>query len=199
MGSLFFRGILGRCERLMLLLAAVFLALTFAGPLWSLRLDAPQYPEGLALHVYAWKLGGKIDIINALNHYIGMKAVRESDFIEFRILPWIFGGAALMFLGAAASRRRWMAGATLLVLAPILAFLLYDLYRWLWTYGNELDPRAPIRLAPFTPPMIGSNRVANFRTLSYFNWGTLLLAAGLVLAGVALWRSRPSRRGEGGP
>lgn len=181
----------------MLLIAAVLMALTFAGPLWSLRLDAPQYPEGLAMHVYAWKLDGKIDIINSLNHYIGMKVVRESDFIEFRILPWVFGGAALMFLGASVSRRRWMAGATLLILAPILVFLLYDLYHWLWTYGNELDPAAPITMAPFTPPMIGPHRVANFRTFSYFNWGTLLLAASLALAALALWRSRPSARGEG--
>lgn len=196
MGGLLFRGIFGQRERLMLLIAAVLMALTFAGPLWSLRLDAPQYPEGLAMHVYAWKLDGKIDIINSLNHYIGMMVVRESDFIEFRILPWVFGGAALAFLAASLFRRRWIAAATLLILAPILVFLLYDLYHWLWTYGNELDPAAPITMEPFTPPMIGSHQVANFRTFSYFNWGTLLLAASLVLAALALWRSRPAAREE---
>ncbi|MFS8614137.1 hypothetical protein [Limnochorda sp.] len=197
MGCFFFQGRFGQRERVLLLLAALVMALSFAGPLWSLQLKAPQYPEGLAMHVYAWKLDGKIDIINSLNHYIGMKAVKEDDFMEFRILPWIFGGAAGAFLIAAITRRRWVVGLTLLLLAPIFVFLLYDLYHWLWVYGNDLDPRAPITLKPFTPPMIGSHQVANFRTFSYFSWGTLLLAGALVLAALALWRSRPDAPREG--
>lgn len=187
-----FRGRFARREALLLVLAALLMALSFAGPLWSLQLKAPQYPEGLAVHVFAWRLAGKVDIINALNHYIGMKAIKESDFIEFRILPWVFGGSAVVLLAAALSRRRWIVGSLLLSMVPVFSFLLYDLYRWLWAYGNELDPTAPITMKPFTPPMIGGNRVANFYTFSYFNWGTLLLAASLVLAALALWRSRPA-------
>ena len=41
-------------------------------PIWRIDLDAPQYPEGLNLLIYANKLGGNVDIINGLNHYIGI-------------------------------------------------------------------------------------------------------------------------------
>ena len=46
---------------------------------------APQYPEGLRLHIYAWKLDGgnhgqDIREINVLNHYIGMRDLQSSDF-----------------------------------------------------------------------------------------------------------------------
>ena len=58
-------------------------------PLWQIQLNAPQYPEGLVLKMYPHKLGGSVDIINGLNHYIGMKTLHTKDFIEFTVLPFI--------------------------------------------------------------------------------------------------------------
>ena len=58
-------------------------------PMWRIELDAPQYPEGLMMQIYPNKLGGNVDIINGLNHYIGMKTLHDEDFIEFKILPSI--------------------------------------------------------------------------------------------------------------
>ncbi|MBL0136621.1 MAG: nitrous oxide reductase accessory protein NosL [Chitinophagaceae bacterium] len=54
-------------------------------PLWSIELTAPQYPEGLELKIYASKLGGSVDIVNGLNHYIGMRTLHEKDFPEFAV------------------------------------------------------------------------------------------------------------------
>lgn len=176
--------------------AALCVALSFLGPLWSLRLGAPQYPEGLRLHVYAHRLGGRIDIINSLNHYIGMKPIAAEDFPEFRYLPPVFAAGALLMVAAAASGRRWLAGA-LVCTTPALLVLLYDLYRWLYQYGHQLDPAAPIRIEPFMPPVLGWNRLANFTTLSYFNWGALLFLAGIALTVWALVRSAPERRSKG--
>ena len=51
-------------------------------PLWQIELAAPQYPEGLVLKMYPHKLAGNVDIINGLNHYIGMKTLHAEDFIE---------------------------------------------------------------------------------------------------------------------
>lgn len=48
-------------------------------------------PEGLGLSIYANKLGGDVDIINGLNHYIGMKTLHAEEFIEFTVLPYIIG------------------------------------------------------------------------------------------------------------
>ena len=58
----------------------------------------PQYPEGLRLLIYPGKLGGNVDIINGLNHYIGMKTLHTEDFLEFKILPWIIGVFSGLFL-----------------------------------------------------------------------------------------------------
>ncbi len=55
-------------SRLLLLLAAGALVGSIFVPIWRIELDAPQYPEGLALQIFADKLGGDVDIINGLNH-----------------------------------------------------------------------------------------------------------------------------------
>lgn len=188
-----FEGRLDRGGRILVFAAALAVALSLLGPLWTLRLTAPQYREGLPLHVYAWGVGGRVETINILNHYIGMRPIREEDFPEFRFLPWLFSAAALGMAAAAASGRRWLTG-TFVLLAPGLAVFILDLWRWLHQYGHDLSPAAPIRVEPFSPPVLGFYRLANFTTLSYFNWGTWLQLAALVLLVMALVRTG---RGKG--
>jgi copper chaperone NosL len=72
-------------SKLLLLAAAVLLIVSLFVPLWSIYLDAPQYPEGLKLEIWPNKIAGDVDIINGLNHYIGMKTLKTSDFIEFTV------------------------------------------------------------------------------------------------------------------
>jgi len=69
-------------------------------PLWQIELAAPQYPEGLVLKMYPNKLGGNVDVINGLNHYIGMKTLHADNFIEFTVLPYIIGFFAAFCFGA---------------------------------------------------------------------------------------------------
>lgn len=200
-GRWLWEGRLDRKGRLLVAAAALAVALSLLGPLWSLRLVAPQYREGLPLHVYAWGVGGRLDTINVLNHYIGMKPIRPEDFREFRYLPWLFGAAFVSMAAAALTGWRWIAGL-LAVLSPGLLVFVFDLWRWLYRYGHQLDPAAPIRVEPFTPPLMGSYRLANFTTFSYFNWGTLLQLVALALILAALARSGTAalarqRNGEG--
>ena len=68
-------------------LCTAALTLVLFVPLWQIQLSAPQYPEGLNLLIYPSKLGGNVDIINGLNHYIGMKTLHTQDFREFTALP----------------------------------------------------------------------------------------------------------------
>ena len=75
-------------SRIVLFLCAILLIVVLYVPMWSIELNAPQYPEGLGLSIYANKLGGNVDIINGLNHYIGMKTLHEKDFVEFIVLPY---------------------------------------------------------------------------------------------------------------
>ena len=45
-------------SRILMLLASGLLIITFLVPLWSIDLNAPQYPEGLGLYIYLNKLEG---------------------------------------------------------------------------------------------------------------------------------------------
>src|SRR6185436_834556 len=94
-------------SRLVALLCAISLAGVLVFPIWRIELSAPQYPEGLVLKIYANKLGGGVDVVNGLNHYIGMRTLHEKDFVEFTVLPFIIGGfAALGFLTLILNRRK---------------------------------------------------------------------------------------------
>jgi len=183
-------GELGRAGRRLLLAAAALVLLSFAFPLWQVKLIAPQYPEGLTLAVYAWGLRGKLDIINTLNHYVGMREIPE-DFPELRLIPVAFLGVVLLSAVAAWTGRRWIA-LVLIVLAPVVGLLgVLDLWYRLYLYGHTLDPDAPIRVPPFTPPILGSQRLANFITSATFHVGTLLHLVAFALIVLAYWRSGP--------
>ena len=76
-------------------------------PLWRIELDAPQYPEGLVLKIYPDRLGGDVDVVNGLNHYIGMRTLHAKDFVEFTVLPWIIGILGVLGVLAALVNKRW--------------------------------------------------------------------------------------------
>src|SRR5687768_10334196 len=95
-------------SRLILIAAALVLILAFIFPLWNMTFYSNQYLDGLTLDIYAYHLeGGKtpnrddLREINALNHYIGMRPLLESDFAEFTWLPFAIGGLMLLALRAA--------------------------------------------------------------------------------------------------
>jgi hypothetical protein len=93
--------------RLLLFLLIIPLLFSLAQPLWRIRMVAPQYPEGLDLDIYAYKLEGgnegrDLNEINVLNHYIGMRRLDEAEFADLDWLPFAFGVLALLTLRVAA-------------------------------------------------------------------------------------------------
>ena len=84
--------------RWLLVICSIALIVVLFVPIWRIDLVAPQYPEGLMLTIHASSLGGSVDIINGLNHYIGMKTLHASDFIEFKILPYIIIAIAVCYI-----------------------------------------------------------------------------------------------------
>ena len=66
--------------------------------MWQIQLEAPQYPEGLVLRLHANKIGGDVEIIIGLNHYIGMATLHTENFFEFTVLPYVFGAFGLIAL-----------------------------------------------------------------------------------------------------
>ncbi|MCU0490397.1 MAG: hypothetical protein MUD01_02220 [Chloroflexaceae bacterium] len=186
------KGDLTRNARIVAAAAGVALLLAVALPLWQMTMISNQYPEGLRVWIYTYKLSGDLQEINTLNHYIGMHPLEEAYFPELRILPFSFVLGGLLCLLAAALKHRWittlvLVGGGLAGLAT-MSVLIYRLY----TFGHNLDPRAAIDIAPFMPPPIGINQLANFRVTTFFHLGSILFILALVGLLAALWVSRPS-------
>lgn len=152
---------------LLLLAAALFMAVQFV-PMWYIDLDAPQYPEGLTLLIYPDKIGGNVDIINGLNHYIGMKTLHTQDFIEFRILPWLIGIVALFTLITVFAARKKALTALLVFIIAFGVVAIVDFWRWEYNYGHNLDPNAAIVVPgmAYQPPLIGFKQLLNFGAYS---------------------------------
>lgn len=150
-------------------------------PLWRITLIAPQYREGLVMQIYVNDLRGDLQSINILNHYIGMKEIRPESFPEFGYLPWmitVFGGIALL---AALVGRRWLAFLGWLGFAAFGATMMFHFASWLTDYGQNLDPKAALKIGAFSPPLLGTNTLGNFTAHSYPAAGALILTvAGLL-------------------
>ena len=153
-------------------------------PMWRIELNAPQYPEGLNLLIFANKLGGNVDIINGLNHYIGMQTLHTEDFIEFTLLPYfiIFFVIAFILTGIL-GKRKWM-NLLLILFVSFGIIAMADFWRWEYNYGHNLDPHAAI-IVPgmaYQPPLIGYKQLLNFGAYSVPDTGGwVFVGAGLLL------------------
>lgn len=181
--------------RVVLAICGLSLLVVLVAPIWRIELTAPQYPEGLYLSIYASKLAGNVEIINGLNHYIGMKTLHTDDFIEFKVLPWIIIFFAALFIIAAivASRKLMNAFFILFVIFGVLAMA--DFWRWEYEYGHNLDPNAAI-IVPgmaYQPPLIGFKQLLNFGAYSIPDiGGWIFIGVGAILLFVVVreWKSR---------
>src|ERR1051325_7744415 len=83
-------------SRILVAFASGALIAVFFLPVWRIDLFAPQYPEGMTMYIWINNMTGDIDIINGLNHYIGMKHISVAMFPEFKFLPYVVGGFMLL-------------------------------------------------------------------------------------------------------
>jgi len=179
--------------RILLALLVIPLLLSFTQPLWRISMEAPQYPQGLYLDVYAYKLGGghdghDIQEINELNHYIGMRRIARSEFEDLDWIPFALGFLTILTLRAAAiGKVRSLIDVSVLTAYVGLFSLARFVYK-LWVFGHDLDPRAPVNITPFMPVVVGTKQVANFTTHSWPGLGTVFMsvsAVGVLL--IAAW------------
>lgn len=171
-------------SKILLIVSGIMLFASLFVPIWQIDLDAPQYPEGLNMKIFATKVGGDVEIINGLNHYIGMKTIHNEDFVEFKVLPYIIGFFGLFAFATAFIGRKKMLYTllSLFVLFGILA--MYDFWKWEYDYGHNLDPSAAI-IVPgmaYQPPLIGFKQLLNFGAYSVPDiGGWLFIASGLFM------------------
>lgn len=170
--------------RIVMVLCGLMLIAVLFVPMWRIDLSAPQYPEGLYLSIYPNNLGGNVDIINGLNHYIGMKTLHTEDFVEFTVLPYLIGFFAAFFFLVAILLHRKLMQVLLILFVSFGVIAMIDFWRWEYNYGHNLDPNAAI-IVPgmaYQPPLIGFKQLLNFGAYSVPDiGGWLFIIAGSLL------------------
>jgi copper chaperone NosL len=185
--------------RMILFACGLALIAVLIAPMWRIELAAPQYPEGLIMLIYANKLGGNVDIINGLNHYIGMKTLHTEDFIEFTVLPGIIIFFIIAFiLTAFAGRRKWL-NVLFILFVCFGVIAMVDFWRWEYNYGHNLNPEAAI-IVPgmaYQPPLIGFKQLLNFGAYSIPDvGGWIFVSAGAVLLLLVIYEWKLFRKNK---
>lgn len=190
---------LSTATKLFLLVAATGLVAVLYTPIWRIDLDAPQYPEGLNLKIHANGLKGNVDIINGLNHYIGMKTLHNEDFIEFTVLPYAIIFFAVLFAVTMLVNRPWLVNTSFFLFVMFGILAMYDFWKWEYDYGHNLDPDAAI-IVPgmaYQPPLIGFKQLLNFGAYSIPDTGGwIFIGAGalLLLAVIIEWKKNKNAK-----
>ena len=181
------RSELLKSSRILLLLSGVLLLFIIKTPIWRIELNAPQYPEGLALQIHADGIKGDVEIINGLNHYIGMKTLHNKDFFEFTALPYLIGAFAGLFILAAVVHKK---SPLIFSLSSFVVFgivAMVDFWRWEYNYGHGLNPDAAIKVPgmAYQPPLIGYKQLLNFGAYSIPDiGGWLFIAIGIIVLSI---------------
>lgn len=187
-------------SRLVLVVLVLPLVLSLTEPLWKISMTAPQYPKGLSMEIYTHKIEGgnngqHIKEINTLNHYIGMHKIDRAELSDLDWIPFALGLLIVLTLRCAAigNVRALVDLSVIALYVGVFAFgkFVYKLY----VFGHNLDPDAPIKLAPFTPAIFGTKQIANFTTSSYPQVGTVYIGIYFTgVLGVLAWHLVSGRR-----
>lgn len=185
-------------SRVLILLASLAMGLMYVFPVWTINLEAPQYPEGLGMVIQINTIEGKkqhdLTNINNLNHYIGMRRIVPESIPELTIMPIVV--AVLMVLGglvALLGRRRTLYGWAFILVA-VSAVGMADFWMWEYDYGHNLDEENAIIKIPgmsYQPPLIGSRQILNFKAHSWpgpGGYAAILAVLTAVLVAGAEWR-----------
>jgi copper chaperone NosL len=152
-------------------------------PLWDIVLNAPQYPEGLMMQIWLDKITGDVNIINGLNHYIGMKQIKVEMFPEFSYMKNIIVGVVATGLLVAIFRKKIVFGIWFILFLGIAVIGIYDFWSWEYDYGHNLNPHAAIKVEgmSYQPPLIGCKDLLNFNACSFpSSGGYVIVVAGTV-------------------
>jgi copper chaperone NosL len=192
---------LGVAPRVLLLGAVLLLLPSYLFSLYDMTMFAPQYPDGLRLHIYSYRLDGGNDgqdvkEINVLNHYIGMRDLVTDDFTEFKWIPFVIGALGLLFLRAAVHGKMAHVVDVLVLYLYFGVFALWSFAYKMYWYGHHLSPGAAVRVDAFTPPLFGFKKLANFEVYAYpglASYALVLVAVALLGALLVGWRQGRAR------
>ena len=179
-------------SKILIIIAALMVMLTFVFPLWYIDLEAPQYPEGIGLQIWINQIVGQnphdLANINGLNHYIGMKEIEPESIPELKIMPYLMIFMMLFGIMAGILGKRTLVYIWILLFVIMAAIGMYDFYMWEYDYGHDLNPLAAIKIPgmAYQPPLIGSKMLLNFNAISMPHIATYILGFVVMLAAAAL-------------
>jgi len=187
---------MSRSSRMLIAVSALLLAVAFAVPVWRIRLIAPQYPEGLGMLIRINTITGikpaDLDNINALNHYIGMKAIVPDAIPVLRVMPYALAALVVAGLLVALYGRRWAGWSWLALVAAGGIAAMAEFWKWSYDYGHNLAPDAIIKIPGMTyqPPIIGTKQLLNFTAASWPDIGAIAAGVAFAIALATLLFSR---------
>jgi len=160
-------------------------------PYWSITMTAPQYPKGLTVDVYVNHLEGDMQEIDGLNHYLGMPPLDEGGRFERQISVAALAVLGFLLIAATFVHNKWAAILSIPALLWPVIFLA-DLWLILYRYGHSIDPESALGSAiePFTPPLLGVGKIAQFGTIAELQIGFYLAIAAVVVILIGLWFHR---------
>ncbi|MCC6435901.1 MAG: cytochrome C [Acidimicrobiales bacterium] len=166
---------------------ALLLMASYQLPYWHFKLVAPQYPKGLSLEIGLSGITGDVAEIDILNHYIGMMKMSTAASLERAMSVYIVSIAALGTLAgviATGKRLGWLGVAVALGLP--LGFLVDTTY-WMYRFGHELEPQAPLKFSPFMPVLVGKGTIGQFHTTAWPAAGFWMAIAASLMVAVAVY------------
>lgn len=189
--------IISSLTRAITFICGILLIVVLFVPLWKITLDAPQYPEGLVMKMYPNRLSGDVEIINGLNHYIGMKTLHTDDFKEFAILPYLISFFALFCIVTAIFRKKIMFTVLTISFAIFGIVSMVDFWQWEYDYGHNLDPNAAIQIPgmSYQPPLLGFKQLLNFGAFSVPDIGGIIFfGTGIILLVLFIYELRRTKK-----
>jgi copper chaperone NosL len=195
---------MSKSSSIIMWIVAVLFSGVYFFPLWQITLEAPQYPQGLGIHIWVDEITGAephdLQNINGLNHYIGMKAIEPDAIPELRYMKFIAGLLIASAALVALLRKKALLVAWVAVAVLLSAVGMADFYKWEYDYGHDLDPNAAIKVPgmSYQPPLLGTKQLLNFRTTAWPGLGGVAAMLAVALAGLTalreLWGGRGRRR-----
>ena len=177
--------------------AAGLLLASLTLPLWQMRLEAPQYrdEEALRVAVHPNAMRGDLPELAVLNQYIGVHVPTELS--QFQWLPEALIAGALLGIVAAFLPQTMRRRALIIVVVALISalgvaavqagFQMHDI-------GHHRDTHTVmLGVKDFTPPFLGSKKIAQFDVTSRFGTGAWLIGGALFLQLAAAWFS-PRRK-----
>lgn len=185
-----------------MMLAALSLLMLFAFPMWKIVLYAPQYPDGVEMHIWINKISGNspgtLQNVNILNHYVGMKYIEPDSIPELQYFQYIIMGMIALGLIVGLTNRKGLFLAWTILLVILCTLGLYDFYLWEYDYGHNLSDTAPIKIpgASFQPPLFGKKDILNFVAVSLPHIAGYFVGLSILLGFAAWWLKRKNTKNE---